>query len=211
MKRVMLLSVCIVLCMAVVANAGIGYSVTRTAYSGYDKINFKLTAVDGDQAGSLLQLLEGTWSGIHGTQMYLGDTKVIGFDGDDQPIYKNWAEFTAGSANSLGSTIDPKQSYVNIPTLNTSSVLSRTGSDPLYGSFTGGWYTTSAAVGLTKTIANIFVPTNGDVQFTGQFGFSNNTNLYNYTITSAVPEPGTLVLLATGLVGAVAMWIRRRR
>lgn len=214
MKRVMFLSVCIVLCTALVASAAISYTVTKdTTPTGYDKINFKLTGVDGAQAGSLLQLLEGTWTAIGTSKIFLGDSQTIGYDGDDNPIIKTWPEYTAGSAGALNSTVGGKQSYVNIPTLNTDAVTDRTGSNGSggYSTFTGGWYTTSAAIAPTsKTIANIFVTKGGEVSFTGQFGFSNNTNLYDYTISS-VPEPGTLVLLVTGLIGVVAMWVRRRR
>jgi hypothetical protein len=97
----------------------------------------------------------------------------------------------------------------------------------LASSFTGSWYTDDAAYfGIAPTglnpdgdplgslLASILVSHNKGLLFVGKFGWLGNGELggkvTQANFGSLIPEPGTLVMLASGVMGLLA-WAWRRR
>ena len=75
----------------------------------------------------------------------------------------------------------------------------------------GAWFTTGAALVPTQTLAQMFVTTGANVSFAGKLGYTGGGGTAWPVTISVIPEPGTLVLLAAGLLGLVCYAWRKRK
>jgi hypothetical protein len=105
----------------------------------------------------------------------------------------DYAAYTPGSA----SLVFGSGSNLLTFTLDSISVVN-TGT---FGNFTGSGLITSAVAGYDPTLANLYFST----QANGAVTFSATA----IATPSAVPEPSTLLLLSTGLIGAAGVLKRR--
>ena len=86
-----------------------------------------------------------------------------------------------------------------------------------YHSMQYTWVTTSSTRWLTTggILAKIYVPNGGNIDFgaapAGLSGLGMNDTHFLQGTGSTVPEPGTLALLATGLMGLPAYAWRKRK
>ena len=128
---------------------------------------------------------------------------------------------------SAGLTVPPPapMSYLNFESVTTSdtSKWGRTGNGNAFESFMGSWYTNTGSNklspidtipgdGIDQTlIAMMYVSTGADVIYSGQMGFSTNHVLSGSFSTQQVPEPCTIALLATGLMGLLCCVWRKRK
>lgn len=85
-----------------------------------------------------------------------------------------------------------------------------------YSGFADTWYTTTTARQLAAggTLAVMYVSSNAGVTCTGELITTTeggNGYLGSFTAPAAVPEPSTLALVVSGLVGLLAYAWRKRR
>jgi hypothetical protein len=208
----------------------IGYARTP-AFTGdnttaYDLIEIHL--INYLSGTTWLSSAEGSWTGVP-------------FDGLAQPsMYfagvAGSATFKGNTKNQGGAGPNPPQTWVNFDSIVSGAVMwnTRTGTSPLYTVVGGSWFTTDNTLFLRPTdvtppsspelddgndetlIAKIYVQAGGGVRYNGKFNAYNPTTHGNTTLTGVfnipgVPEPSTLVLLATGLMGLLAYAWRKRR
>ncbi len=182
-------------------------SFTRSTFdASYDKIEIHLA--DNLTGTALLQALEGTWTASSGDAIYLSGTS---------------SSWKGKSTNYFNEGQPPPQSYVNFETRNTGATWTRTGSDPDYSTFFGGWYTSDNDFKLRSVdpdlfddfgqtlLAIMYVSTDAGVGYSGDWGFDSNTVLDGGFTIPAVPEPSTLTLLATGLIGLLCYAWRKKK
>jgi hypothetical protein len=210
MKRLLLTCVCILLGSVHTANADITIGATRSTYSAqWDKVDFHVTSVPD---GTLLQLLEGTWTAQ-------GSSAKIYLDSDDA----NWLFETAPNSSMKPPPAAPL-SYCNFAIVNEASTWSRSGSGNAYETFTGSWYTSTDAkklrsVDVTPTdgidqtlLATMYVAKGGGVGYSGVYGLSDDTTGDVSFSLAPVPEPSAILL--SGIAGlallAFRFWGRRR-
>jgi hypothetical protein len=201
-------------------------SVERTVgyKPGFDELVLTINSMTGVAAGSSIQAMEGTWSITGGTFDLASDSAVSAYN-TDNGTHKVWSDFAANSGGPTAAKdlSDYNQTptrgpltYVNLP-INGKYTFSRVGSGQAFTSFTGGWETGGATgVGAGGVLATIIVPTgwNGTITFDGPIGFSygtGNTQNAEFSFTAPIPEPATLVLLSTGLLGLLAYAWRKRK
>ena len=127
------------------------------------------------------------------------------------------------------SGLDAPQSMVNMATAETGLTFGRTAAVPqtTFGSvyfpiadttltfkgfseFHGTWDTTSYLTN-GSVLADLYVATGTNVTFTGELGLVGQEMLKGSFTSFTTPEPGTLTLLAAGLLGMVAYAWRKRK
>jgi len=214
----------------------ISYTRTSNVMSGIDMIQvyFASNGIEIMDPGQKLQLFEGNFatfysadninvlSGPAGTlrtaegvqsQATRGNTPPFDPQGDG-----DWISYTNRTYRTTD-LIPNFYSFVNFPTstgsLTPTSLWVETAS-----SLAGSWYTSSngTKLGDNGLIAQLYVGTKDGVTFTGTsgwggWGFSGSGNLHgNFTIPAqTTPEPSTLLLAASGLIGLLCYAWRKRR
>ncbi len=205
MKRILILSLCIVLSSALVANAAMLVSSTRTSYdANLDKIDFHITGLTGAQAGDFINAISGTWTGIGGTINL--STSALGWKG-------------ATGLNSSFKAPAAPLSFVNFN--SNAGDLARVGSGSAYSSFGGSWFTTEPAVwlqpvdpdlgdGFDQTLlASMYITKGANVGFAGEGSMAVAGQVF--PVAFASPEPGTLALLITGALGLLVFAWKKRK
>jgi len=194
--------------------------------SGYDRLQIRISSMNGADAGNLLEANEGTWSisGYTGFEM-ASDSAVAAYN-SDQGTAKVWGAWTANATPNPALT-NYGQSTTYLSNINFDSIVGndwisplgpyRSGSGEIFSSFFGGWYTSALAsyLGTGNTIATLYVPTGGtptpgSLLFSGTFSFNDGNNAERSNLYF-VPEPGTLALLGAGLIGLLAYAWRKRK
>jgi hypothetical protein len=214
MKRVLLLSVCVLLGFACVAQAGllttytgpVSFTATDdTSNPNYDKITIVISGFPGSVSTDKLTALSGQWSvtGPLGTGFFLNS------DSTDDTDNTNKAT-----------------TYINLPS-NTGTL--RDGSTPaftvatgtgVYSAFADSWYSgaTTKFLAVNANVAVLEV-TKGwtgitlDAINTGNWSALSTVALgaLPASIHVTIPEPGTIALLGCGLFGLVAYAWRKRK
>jgi hypothetical protein len=167
-------------------------------------------------------LLEGTWSCTSG--MNITQTTLLG----QTPWYK-YIDSAYGPIM-IGSFSYP-DSYVNLP-FNTSTGVIWSQTPGGSGGYTSGinvgqsdtsvygsWFTGGTGLGNGSLLAKFFVHANDDISFHSTLnsdkraigGWSLSGVQYQGDFTTATPEPSTLFLVASGLVGLLCYAWRKRR
>jgi hypothetical protein len=222
----------------VMTGGNISVGCERTPYNAsYDEVDFYLTGMFGLAAGlntdgtqARINIIEGRWTadatGQFWTPSSLPSLKA-------KSIATFWQTPTFSAIN-FTSTVDGATIWTN-----TAGGGGRSGSGNLWNFFSGSWYTSAydsdlvypvnpdfAGLGTDSTfIAALYVTTatpdtgiafgvtpystagSGKMSFTYSGGTVENVGFYTFV----TPEPGTLVLLAGGLMGLVAYAWRKRK
>ena len=203
MKQFLVLSVCIVLAGAAVANAEVVVTGTRSVYDGsLDKIDFHLAGLTGAEAGLAVNGMEGTWTALgDGAAFYMSSSSL------------GWKGATALDNSFVAPA--PPLSYVNLNGI-VSTAFSRTGGGNAYSDFTGTWFTTEPAAYLTPVdpdlgdgldqtlVGTMYVSRGAGANYSGEFSMSTDEPVAGSFSMDPVPEPSVLAQLVTGLIGLLA-------
>jgi hypothetical protein len=231
MRLSVILGVCIVMCGAMVAQAELVDVVSPDGLTTYPGVlSYTRTAVNGtvDQilitlnnlqamagaAQTKLQVFEGQF--ISTGTLYSAPT--TGFDPNDEassgvnPVWKAYASKNDGNAFAQPN----HYSWVNINYTDSAGVNWSHSAASMYGSWSG------SGIANAVKLATLFVGTGEGVTFAGSWtnqtvanggwGFDHSINMGgHFTIPPVVPEPTTLLLAASGLIGLLCYAWRKRR
>jgi hypothetical protein len=198
--------------------------------TGYDRLDLDVSALTGPAVGTGIVDMGGTFT-CPGSKGYtlVSDAAVANWNNDNGPPNNDWINWSTsaspappttaeGYSGAPLSTISFPSFVANTtgppPITNYSRVLG-TGTAEEFSSFTGTWFGTSP---LTSSIrlARLYVPTgwapaNGAEIFDGSIGFTYGGGTTENSNLIVAPEPATLVLLASALVGLAAYAWRKRK
>ena len=219
MKRLMLLGVAIALCGAAVANAdlfgtftsaqgdAVGVNFTRNAQTGdlagVDEIVLTLASVapTGSKvygAGALAPVNDARFHALDGSYFFIA-ADFTDWKGAVKPA--SFANFNADVTGLYGTEVVGTWK----PAANAADLVT-------YSTFQDTWQTSASAqwIGLNGILAKLYLPTGGNFEYDGNW-FINGNLAEGHGTTAVIPEPGTLVLLATGLMGLIAYAWRKRK
>jgi len=239
MRLSLILGFCIVLCAAMVAQGAatlptfgsgniqdgdFGYTRTPVTVNGTSldsiRIYFNLNPTGTDTES--LQVLEGTWT-------VMGGSAKIGtytyYDIDDN-VQTDWPKGTTNLFTSAFN-IPNGYSFVNFDAKATLADWARAHvSGDYYTSLEGSWHSdnTPLAAGAGTAggqVARFWVTPGADLSFIGHwnqapgqipggYGFTHSVTTSG-GFSTAIPEPSTLLLAASGLIGLLCYAWRKRR
>jgi len=197
-----------------------------------DELAVVLDSLTDVAAGSTLTAMEGTWAitGSSGFEL-VSDANIAKYNtylSSKHSALVTWGTYTNTAYSQAAwptpthggpyTQSDASLSTTGFDTLDGSGVWGRTGSGENFTSFQGSWYTNDAPLSVGSTIADLFVPAGWTpsptsvLTYQGVLGFSyGGGHTQNAEIVTATPEPATLVLLASGLVGLLAYAWKKRK
>jgi len=209
--------------------------------SSLDEIDIYLTAEPtGVAAGNQMQLLEGTWSasgGALGANAGIALVQTVTTTGKGGTTYSDWRQFTgltpsqsAGYAASYPSWVDfdtvniPNGAAANFWNESLTGYTSPEGV-PIASNFSGSWITTGATdKPVGAEVATFFVTHGAELDFAGHFGNPGGYYAGGFGFTNSItvgggfscnaattPEPSTIILAASGLIGLLCYAWRKRR
>jgi hypothetical protein len=238
MRLSVILGICVVLCGAMVADASIipgnndGYNLTFSANvttfnASFDRVDLYMTGLLGPAtAGTGINIIEGTWSMVGGgTYNLASDAAIAGYSGDIGP--KTWVDFTDSGLGASGLALLAPYGQVGpcsfigfASSANWLGTGRPTEAGEAYPWFAANWNSGGSsyiAPGVADTattrFARFYVPTGTatHILFTGKIGFNYGGGTVESGTLSFVPEPGTVALLISGVVGlAVYAWRKRK-
>lgn len=139
-------------------------------------------------------------------------TDPITMDGDRTPGAENWIPSTAQTNNSGGVSLDFGSTT---PDGNVQNGIASLGGHESGEIGTEHWYSqTSKPIVFEFAVSNFseWVLEETGLVIKGQNMYQGESSTLIWGPPNVVPEPGTVILLATGLMGlGGAAWVRRRR
>jgi hypothetical protein len=199
------------------------FSYTRTALSSsVDELDIYINNLAAMHAGVLPQL-EGTWTASNGmgiVQKKGSSTRAWYLYTD--PAYAPDIVADGGYATYVNLPYNTSSGQMWIetpggtfPTGNTTDSEQLASETSLYGS----WFTGGTGLGTNGLLASVFVTTNANVSFHSTLnsdrsaigGIDISGVQFQGDFTTGIPEPSTLFLVASGLVGLLCYAWRKRR
>jgi hypothetical protein len=200
--------------------------ITNTGVSGVDELIFKINSITAPvNTISTISALptqpnaSATWTAVGSGQIALSSANASWYSNTTAPFPNDTDDYGTGYG--------APQTYVNLEV--TTAPDARTAAAPQstfgsyngytykgYSMFYGNWYLPATPADAAdyptvgSILAGIYVSSGSDVSFTGGFGLTNN-DFVSGSFSSVVPEPSTLALLASGLVGLLAYAWRKRK
>jgi hypothetical protein len=195
---------------------------------GFDLLQVVINSMTDVAAGSNIVSVEGTWSITGSTFDCANPAYIADYNSDNQTTF-GISDFLSTNQGPTGATAlsgygqTPTTGplcYVNLPPNGSVTFSENGGSGQAYTGFTGGWFTSGTGLTAGSTLAKLLVPTgwtptpqNGyQLMFQGAIGFTyGGGNTQNAELVTTTPEPATIVLLGTGLIGLLAYAWRKRK
>jgi hypothetical protein len=195
-----------------------------TVDPNYDRLTFMLTGLTGPANGYAINVIEGLWTVTNGTFALASDAALAAAQADGHKW--GWKEMTNNNMGTSGVLTDYGQiaplSYINFPNYNGGYIYlppqygwGRTGSNEDFSSFSGSWFSMSAAEnfamsGGTTAMTQLYVKKGWtNVTFQGQASFTYGSGTTEDISLTLVPEPKPFAMAAIGLGGlGFVLWRR---
>ncbi len=194
--------------------------------SGEDRWVIALSSFNGDAAGTTMSGMQGTFTPGTGGSIYVG-TGANEFGNGNWPIetasghggesYTSFIEFDSTISGTINSS-------TGLFYKNSVLQFSRTGSwdsssnqewtNTASANLLGDWYTANTPLSGTNNLAIIYVTTgaNSAVSYSGQLSMAyDGGTVPSVSFSTAVPEPSSLALLVSGLIGLAAYAWKKRK
>jgi hypothetical protein len=192
---------------------------------GFDRLQLTILSLTDIAAGSSIPSMEGSFVITGSTFDCANPAYIADFNSDNStsfgiPDFLSSNQGTTAATNlaTYGQTptVGPL-SFVNLPPNASKTFSEDGGSGQAYTGFTGGWFTSGAGLVNGNIMATFIVPTGWNptanpITFEGPIGFDyGGGHTQNAELLTTTPEPATLVLLVSGLVGLLAYAWRKRK
>jgi hypothetical protein len=199
-------------------------SVSIGGVSGLDEIKITIASINAAAQNVI------TVGGLPSPDPAAGVANFVASTGGQISLSSATGSWFGNTASYASSGLAAPQSYVNMASATAGLGEGRTPGSPVpttfasnmdfgdagvftekgYNEFHGTWADSSLTPG--SLLADIFVSNGANITFTGGLGLQGGEFLSGSVSTTATaPEPSTLVLLASGLIGLAAYAWRKRK